>query len=47
MNQLLKFTTVQSRFSCNMIALVDGLPQTLTLKDFLTIFLKFRYVRSC
>lgn len=42
MNQLIKFTTVQTRFSCNMIGLVDGLPKTLSLKDFLSIFLEFR-----
>lgn len=42
MNQLQKHTTIQARFSCNMIALVDGLPKTLTLKDFLKEFLKFR-----
>ena len=42
MNQLQKHTSIQSRFSCNMIALVDGLPRTLTLKDFLKEFLKFR-----
>lgn len=42
MNQLQKHTAIQSRFSCNMIALVDGLPKTLTLKDFLKEFLKFR-----
>ena len=42
MNQLQKHTAIQSRFSCNMIALVDGLPKTLTLKDFLREFLKFR-----
>lgn len=42
LNQLLKHTTVQSRFSCNMIGLVDGLPKTLTLKDFLQTFLEFR-----
>lgn len=43
LNQLLKHTTVQSRFSCNMVALVDGLPQTLNLKQMLVEFLSFRY----
>jgi DNA gyrase subunit A len=38
----MKHTTIQSRFACNMIGLVDGLPKTLTLKDFLRIFLDFR-----
>jgi DNA gyrase subunit A len=42
MNQLQKHTAIQTRFSCNMIALVDGLPRTLTLKDFLKEFLSFR-----
>jgi DNA gyrase subunit A len=42
MNQLQKHTAIQARFSCNMIALVDGLPKTLTLKDFLKEFLSFR-----
>ncbi len=42
MNQLQKHTCIQSRFSCNMIALVNGLPKNLTLKDFLREFLIFR-----
>ncbi len=42
LNQMMKHTAVQSRFACNMIGLVDGLPQTLTLKDFLKTFLDFR-----
>ena len=42
MNQLQKHTAIQTRFSCNMIALVDGIPKTLLLKDFLKEFLKFR-----
>jgi DNA gyrase subunit A len=42
MNQLQKHTAIQSRFSCNMIALVNGLPKTLTLKEFLKEFLTFR-----
>lgn len=45
LNQLVKHTTVQTRFSCNMVALVGGLPRTLNLKDFLTEFLTFRYDR--
>lgn len=43
-NQLLKHTALQSRFSCNMVALVDGLPQTLNLKQFLSHFLDFRCI---
>lgn len=48
-NALFKHTSLQTRFSCNMVALVDGTPRTLTLKDFLKHFLDFRYVpnRSC
>ncbi|KAI8463558.1 MAG: DNA gyrase, A subunit [Monoraphidium minutum] len=42
LNQLLKHTRLQMRFSCNMVALVGGVPQTLTLKDFLQHFLNFR-----
>jgi DNA gyrase/topoisomerase IV subunit A len=44
LNQLYKFTSVQTKFACNMIALKDGLPKTLSLKDFLETFLKFRLV---
>jgi DNA gyrase/topoisomerase IV subunit A len=43
-NQLMKYTSMQSRFSCNMVALVDGLPKSLDLKEFLQAFLKFRRV---
>ena len=42
LNQLLKHTAVQSRFSCNMVGLVGATPKTLTLKDFLQHFLDFR-----
>ena len=42
LNQLLKHTAVQSRFSANMVALVGPQPLTLTLKDFLRHFLEFR-----
>lgn len=42
LNQLLKHTAVASRFSANMVALVDAQPRTLTLKDFLQHFLDFR-----
>ena len=48
LNQMLKHTAVQSRFSCNMVALVSALPQTLTLKDYLKHFLDFRWgQRGC
>jgi hypothetical protein len=42
LNQLLKHTAVQSRFSANLVALVGPQPLTLTLKDFLRHFLEFR-----
>ncbi|KAL4439020.1 hypothetical protein ABPG77_006957 [Micractinium sp. CCAP 211/92] len=42
LNQLLKHTAVQTRFSANMVALVGSQPRTLTLKDFLQHFLDFR-----
>ena len=43
-NALFKHTSLQTRFSCNMVALVNGTPRTLTLKDFLQHFLDFRCV---
>lgn len=39
---LFKHTALQSRFPCNMVALVNGTPLSLTLKDFLSHFLDFR-----
>jgi DNA gyrase/topoisomerase IV, subunit A len=42
LNNLYKHTALQSRFACNMVALVDGTPQSLSLKDFLRHFLDFR-----
>ena len=35
MNNLFKLTALQSTFSCNMVALVDGVPRTLNLLQFL------------
>lgn len=46
LNQLLKHTAVQSRFSANMVALVGATPLTLTLKNFLQHFLSFRSVEE-
>lgn len=46
LNNLLKHTSLQSRFSCNMVALVDGRPQMLNLKQFLSLFLEFRSALS-
>ncbi len=42
LNNLYKQTPLQSNFSANMLALVDGEPQTLTLREFLEVFVKFR-----
>lgn len=42
LNQLYKFTPLQTSFAANMLALDGGRPQTMTLKDLLTIFIAFR-----
>ena len=42
LNQLWRFTALQSSFPANMIALNGGRPEMLTLKDFLTAFIDFR-----
>ena len=42
LNQLWRFTSLQSSFPANMIALNGGRPEMLTLKDFLTAFVDFR-----
>jgi DNA gyrase subunit A len=42
LNQLYKHTPLQESFGINMLAIVDGRPQLLTLKDALTVFLKHR-----
>ncbi len=42
MNQLWRFTPLQSSFGCNMIALNGGRPQLLTLRDILVAFVDFR-----
>ncbi|WGJ14203.1 DNA gyrase subunit A [Methylocapsa sp. D3K7] len=42
LNQLWRFTALQSSFACNMIALNGGRPEVLTLKDFLKAFIDFR-----
>ncbi|MBD2185146.1 DNA gyrase subunit A [Aerosakkonema funiforme] len=41
-NNLYKQTPLQSNFGANMLALVNGEPQLLTLKQFLNVFLDFR-----
>ena len=40
LNQLFKLTQLQTNFSMNMLALVDGAPETLTLKRALEVYLK-------
>jgi DNA gyrase subunit A len=42
LNQLYRFTPLQTNFSANMVALDGGRPQTMNLKDFLTLFVAFR-----
>jgi DNA gyrase subunit A len=42
LNQLYKQTPLQSTFGVNMLALVNGRPETLALKDMLRPFLEFR-----
>jgi DNA gyrase subunit A len=42
LNNLYKQTPIQTNFGCNMLALVNGEPQLLSLKKFLTVFLDFR-----
>src|SRR5262245_16567027 len=42
LNQLYKFTPLQTAFPANMLALDGGRPQTMNLKDMLTIFIAFR-----
>ncbi|MBD2139061.1 DNA topoisomerase (ATP-hydrolyzing) subunit A [Anabaena sp. FACHB-1237] len=44
LNNLYKQTPLQSNFGANMLALVNGEPQTLTIKQFLSVFLDFRIV---
>ena len=42
LNNLYKQTPIQANFGANMLALVNGEPQLLTLKQFLAVFLEFR-----
>ena len=43
LNNLFKYTNLQTSFPANIVALVDGTPQTLNLKTILEEFLKHRY----
>ncbi|MFX0544332.1 DNA gyrase subunit A [Roseovarius sp. S1116L3] len=42
LNQLFRFTPMQTYFGCNMLALNGGRPEQLTLRRFLTAFIDFR-----
>ncbi|MGR3629638.1 MAG: DNA gyrase subunit A, partial [Sulfitobacter sp.] len=42
MNQLYRFTPMQTYFGCNMLALNGGRPEQLTLRKFLSYFIDFR-----
>jgi DNA gyrase subunit A len=42
LNQLYRFTPLQSTFGANMVALDNGRPQVMNLKDLLTVFIAFR-----
>jgi len=44
LNNLFKYTALQTSFPANIVALVDGTPQTLNLKTILEEFLKHRYI---
>ena len=44
LNQLFKYTAMQTTFGANMLALVDGTPRTLTLKQFLQHYIHHREV---
>ncbi|PWK57217.1 DNA gyrase subunit A [Silicimonas algicola] len=42
LNQLWRFTPMQTSFGCNMLALNGGRPEQLMLRDFLSYFITFR-----
>jgi DNA gyrase subunit A len=42
LNQLYRFTPLQTNFGANVVALDGGRPQTMNLKDLLTLFIAFR-----
>ena len=42
LNQLFRYTPLQTSFGCNMVALNGGRPELLTLKDLLQAFVDFR-----
>ncbi|MBI3620143.1 DNA gyrase subunit A [Candidatus Roizmanbacteria bacterium] len=42
LNNLFKFTELQTKFPVNMVALVEGIPQTLSLKAILELYIRHR-----
>tara|TARA_R110001592_G_scaffold27763_5_gene102642 strand:- start:225 stop:3047 length:2823 start_codon:yes stop_codon:yes gene_type:complete len=42
LNQLFKYTALQTNFSCNMVALHNGKPQIMIIRDMIKAFVKFR-----
>jgi len=42
LNKLYKYTSLQTSYSANMLALVNGVPQTLNLRQMLLLFLRHR-----
>ena len=42
LNQLYRFSALQSTFGCNMVALIGGKPEQLNLKDMIRAFSEFR-----
>ncbi len=42
LNQLFKYTSLQTNFSCNMVALNNGRPQIMILRDMIKAFVNFR-----
>ena len=42
LNQLYRFSMLQTSFGCNLVALTGGRPELMNLKDFLTAFIAFR-----
>ncbi|MCB1783402.1 MAG: DNA gyrase subunit A, partial [Alphaproteobacteria bacterium] len=42
LNQLFKHTALQSNFACNMVALNNGKPQMMLVRDMIKAFVKFR-----
>lgn len=42
LNQLFKYTALQTNFACNMVALHNGKPQIMVLRDMIKAFVKFR-----